>query len=102
MQLAMRSERILVNQVYRFSADKVRTDAEMSGSPFKYARIDSDVDSHVYTLNDPVLGTGTMTCKEWTALDKKLLDPLQFYPRYMRCLIDYGRMRANRDKWGGT
>lgn len=102
VQLALRSERILVNQVYRFSADKVRTEAQLSGSPFKFARIDSDVDTHVYTLDDPVLGTGTRTCKEWTAIDKATLDPLQFYPRYMRCLIDYGRMRANKDKWGGS
>jgi hypothetical protein len=100
LQLAMRSERILVNQVYRFSADKVRTEAELSGSPFKFAKIDSDVDTYVYTLNDPVLGTGTRTCAEWTALDQELLHPLQFYPRYMRCLIDYGRMRARRDGWG--
>jgi hypothetical protein len=100
IELALRSERILVNQVYRFSADKVRTEAAMSGSPFRYARIESDVDSHLYTLDDPVLGAGTKTCKEWTEDDQRLLHPLQFYPRYMRCLIDYGRMRARRDGWG--
>jgi hypothetical protein len=101
VDLAMRSERILVNQVYRFSADKVRTEAILAGSPFRYAQIDDDINDYVYTLNDPVLGSGTKTCAAWTEEDRQLLHPLQFYPRYMRCLIDYGRMRARKDGWGG-
>ncbi|HEX8525694.1 patatin-like phospholipase family protein [Allosphingosinicella sp.] len=97
--LAGRSEKLLVNQVYRFSADRVRTQAEAAGNPFHFAKIEDDVDSHSYTLNDPVLGSGTRTCSQWTALDQQLDHPVQFFPRYMRCLIDYARKRGRSGEW---
>lgn len=97
--LAGRSERLLVNQVYRFSADRVRTEAEQAGNSFFFARIEQDVNDHSFTMNDPALGTGTRTCAEWTAIDRQLDHPVQFYPRYMRCLIDYGRQRGRTGGW---
>lgn len=97
--LAGRSERLLVNQVYRFSADRVRVQAEEAGNPFYVARIEQDVNAFRYTLSDPVLGSGTRTCAEWTALDRSLDHPVQFFPRYMRCLIAYGRERGRTGTW---
>ena len=37
------------------------------------------------------LGAGHLTCTEWRAMDADLEHPIQFHPREMHCLIDYGR-----------
>jgi predicted acylesterase/phospholipase RssA len=98
IELASRSEQILVNQVYRFSAARILDDDP--ANPPHFARMNPDSDSHVYTMPpDADLGTGTMTCAEWHAEDKRLLNPVQFFPRYMRCLIDYGRQRGRAGQW---
>ena len=53
-------------------------------------------------MDDPALDTlpldelhpdGRHNCAEWRAEDKAKLHPIQFYPRYLHCLIDYGRQR---------
>jgi hypothetical protein len=37
------------------------------------------------------------SCAEWRVLDRDgEANPLQFFPNYMRCLIDYGRFLASR------
>jgi predicted acylesterase/phospholipase RssA len=96
--LASRSEQILVNQVYRFSAARILDDDP--ANPPHFAKMNPDSDSHVYTMPpDAGLGMGTMTCAAWHDEDKRLLNPVQFYPRYMRCLIDYGRERGRAGKW---
>ncbi len=98
IELAGRSEQILVNQVYRFSAAQI-LDGDPANPPH-FARMDPDSDSHVYTMPpDAGLGSGTMTCAAWHDEDARLLHPVQFYPRYMRCLIDYGRERGRAGKW---
>jgi hypothetical protein len=94
LDLALRSEGILANQVYRFSADSIRTQAQDRGFTLHAVKIDEEMLSHSYTLSDPDLDSGTMSCKDWRARDRATMDPIQFYPRYMRCLIDYGRKRA--------
>jgi hypothetical protein len=58
-----------------------------------------DVNAFRYTLNDPVLGSGTRTCGEWTEVDRETLHPVQFFPRYMRCLIAYGQERGRTGGW---
>ncbi len=93
--LALRSEQILANQVYRFSESQVAR----GGTVARVSKIDSSVDGHEYVLNDPVLGSGKHYCSEWAKLDVDLDDPVQFKPRYMRCLIDYGRARALAEQW---
>lgn len=100
LALAMRSEEILVNQVYRFSADYIVRRFGTDGR-VHFAKIDPDMLSHKATIVDPDLETGAVTdsCENWYKRDKKLLNPIQFYPRYMRCLIDYGRMRGLRSNW---
>jgi hypothetical protein len=98
--LAMRSEDILVNQVYRFSAARIIGRGK-DGDRVFFARIGPGAAGHDFTLNDPVLGTGTRNCAGWETLDRETLDPIQFYPRYMRCLIDYGRTRGAAADWDG-
>ena len=98
IELASRSEQILVNQVYRFSAGRI-LDGDPANPPH-FAKMNPDSESHIYAMPpDAGLGTGTMTCAEWHAEDKRLLNPVQFYPRYMRCLIDYGRQRGRAGRW---
>lgn len=98
IELASRSEQILVNQVYRFSAARILDDDP--ANPPHFARMNPDSDDHVYTMPpDAGLGTGTMTCAAWHDEDKRLLNPVQFFPRYMRCLIDYGRQRGRAGQW---
>jgi hypothetical protein len=100
LTLAQRSEDILVNQVYRFSASRIISRGKEGDRVF-FARIGADALTHSYTLNDPTLGTGSRTCAEWQIVDRDTLHPIQFFPRYMRCLIDYGRGRGSAHNWDG-
>jgi len=98
LELAGRSEQILVNQVYRFSAGRILE--RDPANPPHFARINPDSDAHSYTMPaDAGLGSGTMTCAQWHDEDERLLHPVQFFPRYMRCLIDYGRQRGLAGRW---
>lgn len=97
--LALRSEEILANQVYRFSAQRIGTKAGACEGCFNIVRIRPDAQSHPFTLDDRDLGKGTMSCADWRAEDRRLLNPVQFFPRYMRCIIDYGRHRKEVEKW---
>lgn len=94
LKLALRSEQILTNQVYRFSADSIVYLAHRNDMELHYAQILMDKGTHRFRLDDPELGTGEMSCDDAYDLDKKLLDPVQFYPRYMHCLVDYGYQRG--------
>lgn len=98
LNLALRSEQVLVNQVYRFSADRLVGERKM-GNPVWFARIRDNAQQHVFTLDDPELGGGTRTCAQWHDVDEQTLHPIQFFPRYMHCLIDYGRQRGLAGDW---
>lgn len=39
------------------------------------------------------------TCDQWHEYDRKMLHPLEFYPDYMRCLVDYGQERGETEPW---
>ncbi len=100
--LALRSEEILANQVYRFSAQRIETKAGDCEGCFNLVRILPDAQTHEFTLDDAALGKGTMTCADWRREDRRLLNPVQFFPRYMRCIIDYGRGRKEAQQWAGA
>ncbi|NBC36349.1 patatin-like phospholipase family protein [Novosphingobium sp. FSY-8] len=91
------AEDILETQVYQLSVGQVEYGAktlrmaylsgkqDMGGSP------DMDApDDHIYDAK---------SCRDWFAQDKKTAKPLQFYPNYMACVIDYGRKRGNLMQW---
>ena len=99
LALAFRSQSILVNQIYRLSFDRIRLQSHANDDQFRAVRMEPDSDTHSYTMDVPALGTGTRTCAEWKAMDRDLDHPIQFYPRYMHCLIDYGRARAREANW---
>lgn len=95
--LGLRTVEILENQVYQLSVAMVESDAErlhmaylsnenLAGGPDRA----ETPDAHLYA--------GT-SCADWHEKDEKALKPVQFYPNYMACLIDYGRKRGQLAQW---
>jgi hypothetical protein len=102
-ELALRSEGILANQVYRFSADRVAQQARARGIPFRQIVIKPDMVTHSFPRGATgVAANDAKTCQEWRAIDRADGDPLQFYPKYMRCVIDYGRARVTDEMQSWT
>jgi hypothetical protein len=98
IDLALRSEGILVNQIYRFSADKIQARANAQGRLFQFFKIDDDADRFPTAFPD-VPEAGTLSCAKWRQYDADTLRPIQFYPHFMRCLTAYGIDRASKHKW---
>lgn len=93
LDLAFRSEQILANQVYRFSADRIAARARLERRDFFFTKIDESAGAYTTDLDGPG-GEPAQRCSAWKEADRRADRPLQFYPRYMRCLISYGRSRA--------
>jgi hypothetical protein len=108
LNLALRSEQVLVNQVYRFSADRIIVEQKL-GNRVWFARIDRPaLNAHRFAMDSPALATlppdeahpdGRHSCSEWKDEDDRTMHPIQFYPRYMHCLIDYGSRRGAANGW---
>jgi hypothetical protein len=99
LDLASRSVSILINQVYRFSADRIYDQAKAKGYEPHLVRIESDLTEFSTPIDWP--GTAvSQTCPVWEQTDEEAERPLEFHPRYMRCLIVYGAEKAKRAKWG--
>lgn len=94
LDLALRSEKILANQVYRFSVERISSAANGQGSPFRIVKIDGDADAHLFEEDGAI-----RSCTAWRDYDERELNPIQFYPHYMRCLMNYGRVRAKLEGW---
>lgn len=87
---AQRAVKVLTNQIYRFSVAA----ASLPGDP-TVALIGADADEHVFTM-----GGETLSCDAWRGRDNaKTPQPVEFHPRQMRCLIDYGRARMDKLEW---
>jgi predicted acylesterase/phospholipase RssA len=103
LNLALRSEQVLANQIYRFSADRIIRERKL-GNNVSFARIDRvRLDDHRFRMDDPALDTliprGPHSCAEWREEDRRTLRPIQFHPRYMHCVVDYGQERAREGQW---
>ena len=90
--LAFRSEQILVNQVQRMSLEQITATSKRKDRRFFPAWIQPDNRAHSFRMDQPSLGDDERTCAQWRARDAALNDPVQFHPREMHCLIDYGPM----------
>lgn len=101
--LGLRSVDVMENQVYRLSAERIELQAQVARDRFHFLRLDDGANGFSYRLDDPALppglGPATRTCAEWRQADKAIDDPVQFDPRYMHCLIAYGRQRLNAVGW---
>ncbi|WP_284126178.1 patatin-like phospholipase family protein [Parerythrobacter aestuarii] len=102
LELALKSERVLVNQVYRFSAQSVEDEACNGGGCFNFLRIEPDISEFAIALPAPLNAgnEGELTCPQWTAVDIATDNPIQFHKRYMRCLIRYGESKVQEAGWG--
>lgn len=95
--LATRSVDLVSNQVYRFSVEDVEQFPRHSGE-LKVAFISNE---NLATLTDPPEAhrLDGRTCAEWRDEDDDQDSPVEFHPRYMACLLDYGRTRAKVEPW---
>lgn len=97
VSFALRAVDLLENQVYRFSVDDIETWALPSGK-LQMAFISNEnlgpgaelPDDHWFTTS---LGE-RKRCGAFRDEDKATSHPLQFQPKYMQCLVDYGRARG--------
>jgi predicted patatin/cPLA2 family phospholipase len=102
-ELALRSEDILANQIYRFSAADVANRNRVAypqaeGRNLHFARIHSDMQGHLFKP-EGAPETDRKNCKAWHRADADALHPVQFYPHYMACVSAYGRTRARALQW---
>lgn len=97
--LALRTTDIMANQIYRFSAADIATQnllayPEAKGRNFHFARIMPDMPAFSHTLDGQA-----RTCAQWRESDVRERRPVQFHPRYMACVVAYGRARAGIEAW---
>jgi len=97
--LAFRSVGILINQSYRSSVYWSTEEARKRGFAPHFARIEGDLGRHEAAVGLGPEPEARRTCAEWKAIDRRLDAPLEFHPRFMRCLIDYGRSRPEGPRW---
>jgi predicted acylesterase/phospholipase RssA len=94
--LGLRTVKILENQVYRLSVEAVEHKAkQLAGLHMAYISKENitggdEPDAHTYRGK---------SCMTWRDEDDRALDPIEFYPHYMACLIDYGRVRGRANQW---
>jgi Patatin-like phospholipase len=97
--LALRSSDLMTNQIYRFSAAAIDAENRLAypkaeGQNMHFARIGTDMPTFPFTYEGV-----TKNCEEWREADQIKDNPVQFYPRYMRCLIAYGKAAAAKPDW---
>ena len=91
--LGLRTVGILEDQVYQLSVGLVQARAGtlrmafLSGHGLPGGEAPDD---------HPYLG---QSCSKWHQYDESVAHPIQFYPTYMACLIDYGRQRGLKGRW---
>ncbi len=100
LDLALTSEHILVNEVYRFSALAVEANACEEAGCFNFLRIEKDVNDFIYGMPAGDGFEEFLTCPEWQEVDIEIDDPIEFHKRYMRCLISYGEEKVSVAGWG--
>ncbi len=91
--LGLRTVGILEDQVYQLSVGLVQAKAGTLRMAYLSGRGvpgGEDPEEHGY------LGK---TCSQWHDADEAAGHPIQFFPAYMACLIDYGRDRGLKGQW---
>ena len=91
LQLAQRSVSVMINQAYRssvFIADQQRTTEEFDTS---FVRLEPEHLRFPTAIDFPGAGQEEKICYQWQRDDEAIDNPKEFFPRYMRCLIAYGK-----------
>jgi hypothetical protein len=98
-KLALRSMSVLINQAYRSSVYLARREAKDLKFTPHFARIEGDLWDHPAAIDFDDTGGERLTCKQWEQRDKDIDNPVEFHPRFMRCLIDYGSAHPQVMAW---
>jgi len=91
--LGLRTVGILEDQVYQLSVGLVQAKAGTLKMAYLSGRGvpgEEDPEKHLYL---------DRSCADWHDRDEAAGHPIQFYPGYMACLIDYGRARGRKGLW---
>jgi len=98
LNLGFRAIDLLENQVYRLSVADQEEWATRPGSSLKVAFISNEGLTKMPMSADDWKFNGE-TCADARRRDQQKSAPVEFYPSYMRCLIDYGQARGSSDPW---
>ncbi|MFV0644381.1 MAG: patatin-like phospholipase family protein, partial [Sphingomonadaceae bacterium] len=97
-ELGFRSLSMLTKQVQRLSLERAFAKGRQNATRAHFARIRAeDMDEDTFPL--PSADFHEQPCNGWKRIDWETDQPLEFYPRYMHCLIYYGRMRGREFDW---
>lgn len=90
LQLAQRSVSVLINQSYRSSV--FIADGQFRAKEFRshFVKLEPDHLRYATAIDFPGAGSTPRTCWQWRQEDERIDKPMEFFPRYMRCLIRYG------------
>lgn len=91
LQLAQRSVSVMINQAYRSSVFIAEKQDAVEGFTTQFVRLDPAHLQHTAAIDFPGVGSEEKICFDWQRDDEEIDNPKEFFPRYMRCLIDYGR-----------
>ena len=102
VNLGLRAVDILENQVYQLSVANVFEQADALRFAYLGNRNIPDGEQPQTAMDKCPTGVIVYrgkTCGGWYIADKDKSHPIEFYPRYMACLIDYGRWRGLQGQW---
>lgn len=99
LQLAQRTVSVMTNQAYRssvFIADQQRTTDEFKT---RFVRLEPEHLRFPTAIDFPGAGAEEKICYQWQRDDEAIDNPKEFFPRYMRCLIAYGKQHPEAAKF---
>ncbi|MFC3173437.1 patatin-like phospholipase family protein [Novosphingobium bradum] len=102
--LAFRSLSVLINQSYVASVWWANAVGAGHGYAPRFARMElgpQGFAEHRARSGLTPAEPEERTCPEWKAIDQARDHPLEFHPRFMRCLVDYGRSHPAVKDWAG-
>jgi hypothetical protein len=91
LQLAQRSVSVMINQAYRSSVFIAHKQASTKHFDTRFVRLDPAHLQFPAAIDFPGAQGQEKICYQWQLEDEKIDNPREFFPRYMRCLIAYGR-----------
>ncbi len=91
LQLAQRSVSVMINQAYRSSVFIAEDQFSTEEFKTRFVRLDPEHLRFPTRIDFPGAGAQEKICYQWQREDEAIDNPKEFFPRYMRCLIAYGR-----------
>ncbi len=102
LQLAQRTVSVMTNQAYRssvFIAEQQRSTTEFKTS---FVRLDPEHLRYRTAIDFPGAGAQEKICYQWQRDDEAIDNPKEFFPRYMRCLIAYGKQHPDAARFAAA